>query len=87
MHVARVQRAVLFTHVTILPQSPRPDRRSAAAEAVTSDVRKSAGGEEFGILVDSAAATAATTTTDSVADACTEWEASRGGPERLLRVL
>ena len=71
MYVARVQSAVLFSHATILPQSPKPDRRSVATKVVTIDVRESAGGKEFGNRVDSRAATAAAAT-DSVTDTCRE---------------
>ena len=80
MYVARVQSAVLFSHATILPQSPKPDRRSVATKVVTIDVRESAGGKEFGNRVDSRAATAAAAT-DSVTDTCREWAAPKGSPE------
>ena len=52
--------------------------------AVTSDARGGAGGEKFGIRVNSRAITAAAM--EKVGDARKEWAASRGGPGRLLPV-
>ena len=49
----------------------------AATKAVTSDARGGAGGEEFGIRIDSRVT--AVPTTDSVADARREWSAPRRG--------
>lgn len=68
--------------LTTSPPSPNKTGAVSSTKIVTGNVRGGAGGEELWTRADSRV-TAAATTTDRVADAGREWEASNGAPLKI----